>query len=772
MSRRVPLLLLTGIALCGTVLSAQDTLPREDRSRLADGLYSRKLFDLALSEYEKLLAQDPPPGNAEVLAFRAAESARQLGNREAAARYYLQTLSLAPESGVAQRARYRLAEQAFSESDTQEAGGYLRELLTARPDPALEAPARYLLGQVLEADGQVALALNQYRMLLRNTPEDDLAGYAALRVATLGGGSVEERRRAYRLGLERASGKEMQVEALWGLAALETSEQNFETAADLYWELWTRFPDQIRVREGMIYLAWAQLQAERFERALTLYEETSETRRAAYPDTWAYLRAVSLQRLDRPEEALEAYEEILTATPDSRFRAVAGYEAAALHAAAGRHAEVLRYAEEISQVSGREADGLWMLAESARAQKQTAQAIRSYTRLIRDFPESPRVPDARYLRAMLQHPSEPVAAAGELEDFARLHPEDPRAAEALAFAGELMMRQEDLNKAYSLWRQALRISGDPDPDLLRRTAMAAIKLERDGEAQQLLEQVLSLNLPESEQAESRYWQGILLERTGETEAATEAYRRALTAAPDAAAWTVRGRMRLGRLYQLAGREIEALETFLPLIGRGGAPPLPDSLLLWMLDLAESEERWQALVSVGQELQTAKRNANAREIGAYAKARGLERLERLPEAVAAWRRGLDLESGSADAAEAALAAGNALLTLNRAEEAMPVFARAAEIGSALERGRFQAEALAGMGRAERARGNWEAAGRHFLSVSVLFDDPVLIPFCLQAAADAFDKAGQSARADAARRELRTRYPDAVEAAATPEPEETP
>jgi tetratricopeptide (TPR) repeat protein len=148
------------------------------------------------------------------------------------------------------------------------------------------------------------------------------------------------------------------------------------------------------------------------------------------------------------------------------------------------------------------------------------------------------------------------------------------------------------------------------------------------------------------------------------------------------------------------------------------------------------------------------------------------MQKMPEAVKAWQRGLEFTSESVEAAEASLMLGETLIQLNRPGEALRAFQKAAAIGSALERGRFQAEALAGMGRAEQSRENWEDAGRHFLSVSVLFDDPVLVPACLEAAAESFDRAGQPDRAAAARREREQRFPDAADAASTPDAEETP
>jgi tetratricopeptide (TPR) repeat protein len=753
---RVFIGLMCGLGLAASLL-AQTALPGQDRQRLADGLYSRGLYELALEEYRRLLEEVPNIGNREMLLFRTAESTRQLGKTREAEELFLQVVELAGKKDVGQRARYRLAELAFARDDLASAGRFLRELVRSAPDPGLEAPARFLLGQVLEAQGEVAMALSQYRLLMDKAPEGELAGIAALRIAGLGEGSVEERREAFELALRRAASDDMRVEALWGLAGLEAAASRPDNAAKRYWELWTGFPDHSRVRNGLLTIAWSQLQAGEFARALSLYEKTTAENRESVADAWAYLRAVSLQRLDRSEEALSAYISLLDSFPGSRFRSVAGYEAASLSAAAGNHERVKEYEEEIRQVPGRKEEGLWMLAESARAAGNEARALRLYRELVEEVPEAKRVVDARYLMALMLRKEEPLQSAADLEEFAGDYPEDARAIPALQTAGDLYLAEDRPEKAFTAWSTAVSGSASPDAGLLRRTALLAVRLEKDEEAIRLLNAWQSLDLPKAEKADAKYWLGVVLERSGEAPAAAEALREALSLAPDAD-WTGRARMRLGRLFQQEGKEGEALRAFLPLVGESERP-LPDGLLIWLLEVAKGESDTRAQLRIATAMQQAERPNNLREKGAYEEAAARRELEDLPGAIKAWRRGLAFDSGTLEAVEAGLALGNALLDLKQWEEALEVFSAAAATASALERGRVQAQALTGMGKAEEGRDNWEAAARHFLSVSVLFDDPELVPFCLKAAAENFERAGQSRRAAAARRELNERYPEA-------------
>jgi len=738
---------------------AQTPLEERDQRRLADGFFSRGLYDLALEEYKNLLDQVPKVGNRDVILFRTAESARQLQQLDQASGYYRQVIESAPESERAQRSRYRLAEIALGREEYEEAIQQLMLLVDSNPKPFLDAPARFMLGQAYEEEKRLPEAIEQYEFILETYPEKHLAEITALRLAMVATDSPKKQRAAYQRVLGQDVSDEMKGEALWGLARLETSQKRVDAAATLLWKLYTELPNHSRVQKEKLMIAWAQLQAEEFENALALYEETSEEERKAQEDTWVYLRAVSLQRLGREEEARKAYRYLLNSFDQSRFRAIAGYEFASLSAAAGDHERVLRLSKEVMQVPGRQMDGLWLLAESARASGNEEKAIELYGQLLKEYPESPRVPDAMFLQAILLRETNPRVSAETLEAFAKRYPKQERAVEALRIAGDLVLAEKQDEKAHELWTKALTLSEEPDADLLRRTAYLAVRLERNDDAETTLKRLLSMDIPREEKGDAHYWLGVVLKRKGNADAANAQFTKALSHHPKAE-WADRARLQQGQFYQQAGKDKEALDAFLPLVGESETP-LPDGLVVWLLDVAQRESTPQDQLKLAKALQQKDRPNLLKEGGAYAEAEAFNAMRNSAKAIEAWQRGLDFNFSSVEAAEAALALGEVLVSVERWEEALKAFARAASTASEVERGRIQAEALAGMGKVEQARENWEAAGKHFLTVSVLFDDNDLVPACLEAAAECFDRAGQPERAAAARRERNERYPTAVE-----------
>lgn len=751
------------ICLLGTAL-AQAPLQDSDRTRLADGLFSRGMYELALPEYQRLLEAVPKLGNQEVLAFRAAESARELGQTDAAIGYYAQSLKAKSTGFVAARSRYRLAEIALVRKDLHAAGVQLREGLKLDLTPGLEAPMRYLLGQVLESEGKPKEAVQEYRTLIKKFPKDTLIGYASLRLASLGELSKKERRSAYKAALKNAQNPQMQVEVLWGWAQFEQAEGNTEKAAENFWELIKRLPDHPQVKQGLIQIAWAQLNAGEYERAISLFESVSEEEQVLHQEAWDYLEAASLRGLKRDADALKAYEEFVETHPESTFRVYAGFAAASLFAATGAHHKVWEYEEEIRTFPGRKAEGLWLLAESARASGQDSQAIATYTELLKEVPDASMAPDALYQRSVLQRSGEPSKAKAGFIEFVDQYPEDDRRFQALETAGNLAMAGDDLEEAFELWSRALQQEEPPD-DLVFRTGMLAVQLDKPTEAQKLLALSEASDMPKAQKGDAAYWRGILFEEAEEAESAATAYELALQMAPDAD-WASRARLRLGRLYQLEGEEEKALNAFLPLTQGETAAELSDEMLLWLSEIAEGQGRAKDQVTVAKAMQAEARGEIMIEIGHYAEAWALLQLDQQEAAVAAWKKGLALNSGTVEAAEAGIALGETLIKLERAEEALDIFGNAALTAASLEQGRMQANALKGVGLSEMKLERWEAAAKTFLSVSILFDDPVLVPQCLDLAAFAFDRAGRPDQAAAIRAERAERYPPSPSAETTP------
>jgi TolA-binding protein len=106
-------------------------------------------------------------------------------------------------------------------------------------------------------------------------------------------------------------------------------------------------------------------------------------------------------------------------------------------------------------------------------------------------------------------------------------------------------------------------------------------------------------------------------------------------------------------------------------------------------------------------------------------------------------------------KALLALGATKIAAHKPDDAQKI---AEEIMTLQPEGQVNAEARLLAGDVQVERGNFDEAGRAFMGVALLYDDPTITPRALQKAAAAYDKAGKKAEAEKAAEQLRSKYPE--------------
>ncbi|HYJ03637.1 MAG TPA: tetratricopeptide repeat protein, partial [Chthoniobacterales bacterium] len=138
-----------------------------DRRQLeyANGLFSRKLYDLAAPEYEKYLGQYPGAHGRASAYFYLAECYRAL-NRTGAARTSFQSiLDNYPEGEFAGPASYGVAEILFTQKDFAGALPLFHRAAAKSKEPALALSARYFEARCLENLDRKDEAQNLYQVV-------------------------------------------------------------------------------------------------------------------------------------------------------------------------------------------------------------------------------------------------------------------------------------------------------------------------------------------------------------------------------------------------------------------------------------------------------------------------------------------------------------------------------------------------------------------------------------------------------------------------------
>jgi TolA-binding protein len=132
-----------------------------------------------------------------------------------------------------------------------------------------------------------------------------------------------------------------------------------------------------------------------------------------------------------------------------------------------------------------------------------------------------------------------------------------------------------------------------------------------------------------------------------------------------------------------------------------------------------------------------------------------KLKNLTEAEDAFGKYLQTAKDPAGKAKVLLALGAVKIGAHKPDDAQKI---AEEIMTLQPEGRVNAEARLLAGDVQLERGNFDDAGKAFMGVALLYDDPAITPRALNKAASAYQRAGKTDEADRLARELHERYPN--------------
>lgn len=740
--------LVVGVVMGGTLGVWAEIHP--DQEWLADGLYARGMYELALREYTALEGQ-PGLTNREVLLYRMAESLRHLGRSGEARARYTEILTGYPESGYARRAALRQAEDAL------QAGRYAEVVdLLARPgdrtvEPELRPAWRYFLAHAHHQLQQPGPAEPLYRRLLREDGGSPYAPFARLELAALiqaRNPSAPEVTSLLQETADAAPDTPAGRQAVARLAVVLYERKEYAGSADAYAALAQRDPAQaatVRVAS-----AWAHFKAGRWPATLELTATASDA------DS-LYLQANALRLLDRPEEALRIYPRLVEQYPQHELADSARYESAVLHLDRKEYAQARQLAAAIKPTAERGEEVRWLQAEAARGAGARDEALDHYDRLVRDFPAGARAGAARFQAAQL------VQEAGRWEEASqrfRAVAGDPacRAWAGEAWYASAYARQQlgQLEEAIRDWTHLEEAAPDfPSLDeVLYARAHAEAEVGRPAEARVQWERLLA-RFPKSRRGpEAHYRLGMLLELEDKWEAAEYHYRLA-TRGPLDPALARRIEFRRVAALQRQGRNDESAEALNQLLARDSAPAeVPAALLDWLARWNAQQQRWPEAERASVLL--AGQGGAWIPLGWYQAGLAREAQGRSEEARTAYRQ-VPAEPATRESVDAAYRLGRLAAQAGDAAEARRALTQAAEQADDESLADLRARSYLALAGVAEQEGKAEEALRMLLSVALLYDDPELTPEALYRAAVHLHGLGRNAERDQTLQELKQRYP---------------
>lgn len=734
-----------------------------EQLQFADGLFSRGLWEVALKEYETYLAGKPQGEGAmlDAVHYRMGECWRELGKVVEAESAYARAYAESPSSEYHFRAGLRRAELMDGAGRLQDGVQLLDSMLEQKPPATIGAACRYALGNVHLKTGCNVEAAESFEAVLKDYPGTPYEGFAALALA----------------GLRRNTAGEKELEALYWVAASNTAsarvsaegwfqlgdyyfrQKRFESSARAYERLATLHPADERVGESQLQMAWAFHYAGLYADALQVCDRilAAEGNRRA---EWLYLKANSERQLMKNEAAVNTYGAILQKYPQVELVDYAAYERALTFYKMGDFSNAVRQARSLQLTARIKKDVYWLLGESCAAVGDEAGAVQYYRLLTTEFPDSELAADALYrLGHLMQKRGELRQAAEVFGQLADQYPKHELAAQALFAEGSCLGRAKQSEAAVAAWAKLIEKypSSKFVEESLYQKAMVEVALHRDKQARSTLRDLLKKYPTTKFLADALFWQGVLLEEDAKFEEAEKSFRKSLESKPGPEL-QLKCQYRLGLVLQRQSKDEEAAGIYQGLLGTSMKTQFRPELLEWLADYHLGRKQFALADEVADTLMAQAGSDAWRQIALVIKGKAALGQGRQVTAREAFEAAVKIDIKGAAAAESRLKLGDLRLAAGEVMEAKGEYEQAAGMAVADTLLSIRVHAYAGIGKALQAQGNLDGATRYFLSVAVLFDDPVLVPECLNEAADTFAKLGRKDECDKVVAELLERFPD--------------
>jgi TolA-binding protein len=736
----------------------------------ANGLFTRKLYDLAAPEYQKYLDDYPGRSGRANAYFSLGECYRNLGRNSGARTNLQKVLNDYTDSEFAGPAAYALAETAFADKDYSAALPLFHRSAGKSKEPAVALSAHYFEARCLESLGRKEEAANIYA-----------------EVAEAGNPNpFREDARTTAASIFAARGRK--IDALKQYEALANEAQKPTLKAES------------AVRGGMIALELAQADKGKIDKVMAD-------------------RAAALLQKGRIQ------------ADAGKFRAIAQVGFRRLQFQTGQYAQLLAdYKKELDKLpDAAQAEVLLLAANSERQLGNSKEAEALYRRIIANYPDREEAKDAAYQRLINVYNSDPAALVSAVDEFLATNPTSDRGDQAKLLKAEAFYKQQNCAEAAPIYEelrasqlpprlrgeaayklglchsQAKNIPGvieaftyyvqnfSQDPQVPAALAQRALAYEQDKNYTGAIADLNTIvtKYPKAHEREAALQlKALILGQQGNSKAMVETFRQLLREFPKSsvaaqaqyyigkaafeskdykgalAALNAARQLNKEDYYNLASLRIILCHFYLKdrialtkevngFMANSPNTNVPPEVLEWLGIGYYNEKNFQVAEKYLGALRKIENPGNVKPDYLFYLGDAATKLKNLPEAEDAFSKYLEAAKDPAGKAKVLLALGAVKISAHKPDEAQKI---AEEIMTLQPEGRVNAEARLLAGEVQLERGNFDDAGKAFKGVALLYDDPAITPRALDKAALAYRQAGRTEEADRLSHELHERYPN--------------
>ncbi len=744
--------------------------PAQNQLNYANGLFARKLYDLAVPEYEKFLGLYPTSPDRATALFYTGQAYRALNRAPAAQNSFQTLLRDFPETELAGPASYGLAEIYFNEKDYASALPLFHRAAAKVKAPALALSARYFEGRCLENLERKDEARDVYQQVIAVADPHPFRDDARLAVGTifLAAGRKSDALKQFEALANETKQPALKAEATVraGIVALELAQsergkpdQAMTAKATAYLKKGRNLPEAGRwsgvAAVGLLRLEY---QAGQYAQAVADYQKSKDDVPEEVRPEMMLLAGNSQRQLGHMKEAQEIYRQIMQKYPareeakDAQYQHLIGLYNANDPTL---HAEIDALLHD--NPTGERADQAKLLkAEALYKEKDFAAAATLYSDL-RDSKLSPklRAEAAFKLGWCYVQTKEQDKASDAFGYFIQAFPDNPQlpsalAQRALAYqnAKNYQRALSDLNRLLGSYPEAREREA-----ALQQKALLLGQLDDPKGMADTFQQLLKEYPKSAAAAQAHYYIGKAAFDAKDYEPAIAEMSKAQQLNKEQ--YDVPAALRIMSSYfylkkrDKLAREVDAFYAASP------NAQVPAEILEWLgLEYYNAKQYGPAVKYLTALSKTANVSSVKPDFWFYLGDAQMK--ENQPdEAAGSLQKFLETTTDPAARAKALLALGEAKIGAHQPDDAQKI---AEEIMKLQPEGRVNAQARLLAGEVQVERQQYEDAGKAFMSVALLYDDPEITPQALAKAAKAYEKAGKADEAERVKTQLRQKYPD--------------
>jgi TolA-binding protein len=745
----------------GQPSDAQGGDPAKAQLAIADGLYIRKLYDLAVPEYEKYLNQFDTDSSRPSALYRLADCYANLGQEQPALNTYRMLIDEVGTGEFVGSAAFRLGSREFDKRNFRDAAPLYEKAYLNAKSPEIKLTARYYQAKCLELIGKKADATVAYTDVANFAGKNPYHDAAQLSLAYF---ALEnnQKQQAFdlfsKLGTDAAK-PQVKAEALTRAGILaadlkqkDNADQLFKAAIALNAEgKWKQIAELEQMK--------IEYEGDKFSQVLDSYAKSSNSLGDETRPSVMLLVANSYRQLGKQQKALDLYNQLIriysntTEAYDARYQRLVSLDA-------------IKDPTLVTEVDSYLATGpnrdradkaKLLKAQTLFQQRRFEPAARLYLELTNSSLADPYKADCFYAAgfSFLQL-NDNQSAIHAFTGLIDKYPKHRMTSKAVLKRGLLFQEAKNLPAAVNDFN---RIIADYPTSTELETALLqkGLTLGQQADYPQMSATFRTLlkDFPNSTgAAQANYWIGWAAFEAKHYEDAIAPLSKARELNPDE--FGEKTTLRLILCDQNLHKKAEAAKEIDDFIQKD---PQRISMVLdvcrWLGSEFYNENNFE---QSGKYFGLMTKNTEPAKVDKglwlnYAKS--LNNLKNYQDAIGAVNHYLEQATDPPDRAQGFLVLSSSQLGAKDLDSAT----KSAEQALALQpEGRLNAEARMSIGDIEAARGNYENAARSYMSVALLYEDPEVTPRALQHAYEAFQKAGNEPQATKTLSELKTRYPN--------------